>query len=40
MDAIGAEVLPSLPRLRTALNHRRASKGLPWRVLERLLGRS
>ena len=38
MDAIGAEVLPSLPRLRTALNHRRAAKGLPWRVLERLLG--
>jgi uncharacterized protein (DUF2342 family) len=38
MDAIGAEVLPSLPRLRSALNHRRASKGLPWRVLERLLG--
>jgi coenzyme F420 biosynthesis associated uncharacterized protein len=38
MDAIGAEVLPSLPRLRAALNHRRASKGLPWRVLERLLG--
>jgi putative hydrolase len=38
MDAIGAEVLPSLPRLRTAMNHRRAAKGLPWRVLERLLG--
>jgi coenzyme F420 biosynthesis associated uncharacterized protein len=38
MDAIGAEVLPSLPRLRTALNHRRVAKGLPWRVLERLLG--
>jgi putative hydrolase len=38
MDAIGAEVLPSLPRLRAALNHRRESRGLPWRVLERLLG--
>jgi uncharacterized protein (DUF2342 family) len=38
MDAIGAEVLPSLPRLRAALNHRRTAKGLPWRVLERLLG--
>jgi putative hydrolase len=38
MDAIGAEVLPSLPRLRTAMTHRRAAKGLPWRVLERLLG--
>ena len=38
MDAIGAEVLPSLPRLRTALNRRRENRGLPWRVLERLLG--
>jgi len=38
MDAIGAEVLPSLPRLRAAMNHRRESRGLPWRVLERLLG--
>jgi coenzyme F420 biosynthesis associated uncharacterized protein len=38
MDAIGAEVLPSLPRLRAAMNHRRAARGLPWRVLERLLG--
>jgi uncharacterized protein (DUF2342 family) len=38
MDAVGAEVLPSLPRLRAALNRRRATRGLPWRVLERLLG--
>ncbi len=38
MDVIGAEMLPSLPRLRTAMNHRRESRGLPWRVLERLLG--
>jgi uncharacterized protein (DUF2342 family) len=38
MDAIGADVLPSLPRLRTALNRRRENRGLPWRVLERLLG--
>jgi uncharacterized protein (DUF2342 family) len=38
MDAIGAEVLPSLPRLRAALNHRREVRSLPWRVLERLLG--
>jgi coenzyme F420 biosynthesis associated uncharacterized protein len=38
MDAIGAEVLPSLPRLRTAMNRRRESRGLPWRILERLLG--
>jgi uncharacterized protein (DUF2342 family) len=38
MDAIGADVLPSLPRLRAAMNRRRESRGLPWRVLERLLG--
>lgn len=38
MDAVGAEVLPSLPRLRRALTRRRESRGLPWRVLERLLG--
>jgi coenzyme F420 biosynthesis associated uncharacterized protein len=38
MDAIGAEVLPSLPRLRAAMTRRRESRGLPWRVLERLLG--
>jgi coenzyme F420 biosynthesis associated uncharacterized protein len=38
MDAIGAEVLPTLPRLREAMNHRRENRGLPWRVLERLLG--
>jgi putative hydrolase len=38
MDAVGAELLPSLPRLRAALDRRRESRGLPWRVLERLLG--
>jgi uncharacterized protein (DUF2342 family) len=38
MDAVGADVLPSLPRLRAALNRRRETRGLPWRVLERLLG--
>jgi uncharacterized protein (DUF2342 family) len=38
MDAVGAEVLPSLPRLRAALTRRRASRGLPWRVFERILG--
>jgi uncharacterized protein (DUF2342 family) len=38
MDAVGAELLPSLPRLRAAMNRRRSSRGLPWRVLERLLG--
>jgi coenzyme F420 biosynthesis associated uncharacterized protein len=38
MDVIGAEMLPSLPRLRAAMNRRRENRGLPWRVLERLLG--
>lgn len=39
MDAVGAEVLPSLPRLRSAMTRRRhTERGLPWRVLERLLG--
>ena len=38
MDAVGSAVLPSLPRLRAAMNRRREARGLPWRVLERLLG--
>ncbi len=38
MDAVGADVLPSLPRLRAAMTRRRESRGLPWRVLERVLG--
>jgi coenzyme F420 biosynthesis associated uncharacterized protein len=38
MDAVGAEVLPSMPRLRAAMSRRREARGLPWRVLERLLG--
>jgi coenzyme F420 biosynthesis associated uncharacterized protein len=38
MDAVGAEALPSLPRMRAAMTHRREHRGLPWRVLERLLG--
>jgi coenzyme F420 biosynthesis associated uncharacterized protein len=38
MDVIGAEMLPSLSRLRAAMNRRRGERGLPWRVLERLLG--
>jgi putative hydrolase len=33
MDAVGAEFLPSLPRLRAAMTRRRESRGLPWRVL-------
>ncbi|HTY96978.1 MAG TPA: zinc-dependent metalloprotease [Solirubrobacteraceae bacterium] len=38
MDVIGAQLLPSLDRLRAAMNARRQNRGLPWRVLERLLG--
>jgi putative hydrolase len=38
MDAVGAEVLPTLPRLRAAMTRRRTQRGLPWRVLEKLLG--
>ena len=38
MDVIGAELLPSLERLRAAMNQRRENRGLPWRVVERLLG--
>lgn len=38
MDAVGADFLPSLPKLRRAMTRRRESRGLPWRVLERLLG--
>jgi coenzyme F420 biosynthesis associated uncharacterized protein len=38
MDAIGAELLPSLPRLRAAMTRRRASRPLYWRIIERLLG--
>ena len=38
MDVVGADMLPSLPRLRAAMSRRRGQRGLPWRVLERLLG--
>jgi putative hydrolase len=38
MDVVGAEFLPSLSRLRRAMTRRRENRGLPWRVLERLLG--
>jgi coenzyme F420 biosynthesis associated uncharacterized protein len=38
MDAVGAEVLPSLPRLRAALERRRASQSAPARLIARLLG--
>jgi coenzyme F420 biosynthesis associated uncharacterized protein len=38
MDAIGAEELPSLERLRASMTRRRAERPLYWRVIERLLG--
>jgi coenzyme F420 biosynthesis associated uncharacterized protein len=38
MDAVGADLLPALPRLRAAMTRRRVTHGLPWRVFERLLG--
>jgi coenzyme F420 biosynthesis associated uncharacterized protein len=38
MDAVGVEVLPTLPRLRAAMTRRRSARPLPWRIIERLLG--
>lgn len=38
MDACGAEVLPSLPKLRAALDQRRKSASAPAKLLQRLLG--
>jgi coenzyme F420 biosynthesis associated uncharacterized protein len=38
MDAVGAEELPTLERMRSAMNRRRRDRGWPWRILERLLG--
>ncbi|HEU4702551.1 MAG TPA: zinc-dependent metalloprotease [Conexibacter sp.] len=38
MDAVGAPLLPSLPRLRAALEARRRSQSAPARLLQRLLG--
>ncbi len=38
MDVVGVEFLPSLGRLRSAMNRRRRDRGLPWRVLEKLMG--
>jgi coenzyme F420 biosynthesis associated uncharacterized protein len=38
MDAVGASVLPSLPRMRAAMTRRRRERAWPWRILERLLG--
>jgi coenzyme F420 biosynthesis associated uncharacterized protein len=38
MDAVGADLMPSLPRLRAAMDRRRASASAPARLLQRLLG--
>ena len=38
MDALGAEVVPAYEGLREAMEHRRASRSAPERVLMRLLG--
>lgn len=38
MDAIGAQMLPSLPRMRAAMTRRRRERAWPWRILERMLG--
>ncbi len=38
MDAVGADELPTLERMRAAMNRRRRERGWPWRILERLLG--
>jgi coenzyme F420 biosynthesis associated uncharacterized protein len=38
MDAVGVDLLPDLPRLRAAMERRRASASAPARLLQRLLG--
>jgi coenzyme F420 biosynthesis associated uncharacterized protein len=38
MDAVGAQELANMERMRTAMNRRRRERGWPWRILERLLG--
>ena len=38
MDAVGAPLLPSLPKLRAALDARRRSQSAPARLLQRMLG--
>jgi coenzyme F420 biosynthesis associated uncharacterized protein len=38
MDAVGAELLDSLPQLRAALDKRRRTRSPAWQLLERLLG--
>jgi coenzyme F420 biosynthesis associated uncharacterized protein len=38
MDAVGAQELPTLERMRLAMNRRRRERGWPWRIMEKLLG--
>ncbi|MGA9286055.1 MAG: zinc-dependent metalloprotease [Solirubrobacteraceae bacterium] len=38
MDAVGAAELPTLERMRTAMNRRRRERAWPWRIMEKLLG--
>ena len=38
MDAVGEELLPALPELRSALDRRRSEKPLAFKLLERLIG--
>jgi coenzyme F420 biosynthesis associated uncharacterized protein len=38
MDAVGAEELPTLERMRAAMTRRRRERVWAWRILERLLG--
>lgn len=38
MDAVGAEELPTLDQMRSAMNRRRRNRGWQWRIVERLLG--
>jgi coenzyme F420 biosynthesis associated uncharacterized protein len=38
MDSVGTELVPSLPKLRAAMDRRRASASAPARLLQRLLG--
>jgi len=38
MDAVGADVLPTLESMRAAMTRRRRERGWTWRIFERLLG--
>lgn len=38
MDAVGAAELPSLERMRKAMDRRRRERAWPWRIVEKLLG--